>query len=176
MLKAQIQLKRNIDAMLAARGQTRADLARWCRRSDAWISKIYAVELRAFPAEYLDRIADFFGLATYQLFQPGISPLTERRGGRDRRRGQERRLSHLTGLLRPDVPPPPADLITLQRLKRLTPEDRELVEQTIDAALRRVRPGVAPRQAVADDRSAGAETPAQIVPRTQTSPRKKSRR
>jgi hypothetical protein len=38
-LKAVSLLKNNIDAMLTARGQKRKDLAVWCRRSEAWLSK-----------------------------------------------------------------------------------------------------------------------------------------
>lgn len=99
-MRAEQRLKHNIDALLRARGQTRHDLALWCRRSDSWLSKIFAEPRtasdraeRSIPLKYLDRMADFFGLATYQLFQPGISPLTERRSGRDRRQGQDRRIS-----------------------------------------------------------------------------------
>lgn len=143
-MKASYLLKRNVDAMLQARGQTRHDLAMWCRRTDAWLSKILGKDDRNIPMKYLDRIADFFGIATYQLFQPGIDPLTERRTGRDRRALQDRRISHLTAVLRPHAPPaPPADVITLDRLRRLTERDpaaRELVERTIDAALRRQAP------------------------------------
>lgn len=93
-LKATHLLKANIDAMLKARNQTRHDLAVWCRRSDAWLSKIMSEsETRNVQLVYLDRIADFFGIATYQLFQPGISPLSERRKGRDRRSGRDRRIT-----------------------------------------------------------------------------------
>src|SRR5688500_7789418 len=100
-MKAIALLKRNIDAMLHARGQTRHDLAVWCRRSDAWISKIFTEPKagrgdradRGIPLKYLDRMAEFFGVATYQLFQPGISHLTERRVLKDRRKGSDRRVS-----------------------------------------------------------------------------------
>src|SRR5688572_28383343 len=90
-LQAGLLLKRNIDALLRARGQTRHDLAMWCRRTDAWLSKIMDPNgARGLPLKYVDRISDFFGITAYQLFQPGISPLmerrmTERRSGLDRR-------------------------------------------------------------------------------------------
>lgn len=92
-MKANALLKLNIDTILRARGQTRKDLAFWCRRSESWISKIFRSEKREIPIRYLDRISDFFGLATYQLFQPGISPLTERRK-HERRSGRDRRIGH----------------------------------------------------------------------------------
>ncbi len=92
-MKAHYLLKKNIDTLLRARGQSRHDLAVWCRRGDSWISQIFTNPERELPLKYLDRIADFFGIATYQLFQPGISPLTERRKGQDRRSGQDRRVS-----------------------------------------------------------------------------------
>lgn len=92
-LKAINLLKHNIDAMLHARHQKRKDLARWCRRTEAWLSQIFSSDDRNIPLKYLDRMADFFGIATYQLFQPGISSLTERRSKRDRRSGHDRRVS-----------------------------------------------------------------------------------
>lgn len=92
-LKANLLLKHNITALLRARGQDNKDLAMWCRRSESWMSQIFTKEERGIPLKYLDRIADFFGIATYQLLQPGISPLTERRSKRDRRSGHDRRVS-----------------------------------------------------------------------------------
>lgn len=97
-------LKRNIDDLLKLRGYTHKDLAQWCHRTEGWISKIYRNQNREIPLKYLDRIADFFGLATYQLFQPGISPLTERRSGRDRRTGDDRRISHAQRVMRETAP------------------------------------------------------------------------
>jgi hypothetical protein len=89
-------LKRNIDAMLRARGQTRSDLAASCGLTRSWASRVFKEGgdgTRGIPLKYLDAFADFFGIATYQLFQPGISPLTERRSGTDRRSHQDRRIS-----------------------------------------------------------------------------------
>lgn len=93
-MQANQLLKHNIDAFLKRRGESRKDLAQWCRRTESWISKIFASANREIPLKYLDRIADFFGVATYQLFQPGISLQTERRQGHDRRLGGERRMGH----------------------------------------------------------------------------------
>src|SRR3990167_4215581 len=98
-MKANLLLKHNIDTLLNARRQTRHDLAVWVRQStdkkkvDPWISQIFTQQDREFQLKYLDRIADFFGIAVYQLFQPGISPFTERRKGTQRRSGRDRRLS-----------------------------------------------------------------------------------
>jgi hypothetical protein len=86
-------LKHNIKALLKARHQTQRDLAQWCRRDESWLGHALNEPQRGIPIQYLDRIADFFGIATYQLLQPGISALTERRVA-ERRKGRDRRLGH----------------------------------------------------------------------------------
>ena len=124
-MKATALLKQNIDTLLRARGQTRHELAVWVRQStnakkvDPWISTIFTRPNREFQSKYLDRIADFFGLAVYQLFQPGISPLTERRSGHERRTGADRRISARRG----DLPQTPARQIAV------TVEDELLLEE-----------------------------------------------
>lgn len=85
-------LRENIAALLAEGHYKQKDLADWCDRSEAWISAFLREE-RDLPLTDLDRIADFFGLATYQLFQPGISRHNDRRIG-ERRLIKERRRSH----------------------------------------------------------------------------------
>lgn len=92
-MRASDLLKTNIETLLAARKQTKHELARYCRRSDAWLSKILGGPDRNLPLKYLDQLADFFGLVVYQLFQPGISPLSERRRGKERRVLTDRRMS-----------------------------------------------------------------------------------
>jgi transcriptional regulator with XRE-family HTH domain len=130
-LKADRLLKHNIDALLKARGQTRHDLAFYCRRSDAWLSKIMdAEEDRNIQLEYLDRIADFFGIATYQLFQPGISPLTERRSGLDRRAGRDRRISAAV-----PTSQRPGDVDLMDLIRALTREGRERAIQIVGEIL-----------------------------------------
>lgn len=156
-MKATFLLKKNIEALLSARGQSQHDLASWCRRSDAWISKILSETSnpkseRGVPLRDLDRIADFFGLAAYQLFQPGISPLTERRKGGDRRSGRDRRVSHLTQELRGALSPANAhiteeDIADLIRLRTISAESRVQVRQDIDALARSEREAVARTQA-----------------------------
>jgi transcriptional regulator with XRE-family HTH domain len=92
-MHANRQMKQNVIALLKGRHLAQKDLADYCRKSESWISKILQMEsTREFPLKYWDRIADFFGISTYQLLQPGISSVTERRKG-DRRSGQERRVS-----------------------------------------------------------------------------------
>lgn len=128
-MKADALLKHNIDALLRARGQGRVELSRWCRRSRSWLDKVYSEQRREIPLKYLDRIADFFGLATYQLFQPGISPLTERRSRTERRTGRDRRLrSHL---------PQPGTIVT-HEIASLKPEDVSdlLLLRTLSASAR----------------------------------------
>lgn len=98
-LKANALLKRNIEALLRARGHRQRDLAEWCHRSEEWLSKALRDERRGLPVKYMDRMADFFGIAVYQLFQPGINSLTERRSGLERRQFRERRVGR-GGLMR----------------------------------------------------------------------------
>ncbi len=102
-MKATLLIKHNIDTLLRARGQSRRDLAQWCYKSESWISKIFKETRREFSLRDVDRIADFFGIATYQLFQPGISPLTERRIC-ERRRGHDRRISQAQRTIRELAP------------------------------------------------------------------------
>lgn len=91
-LRAVTIMRNNIRALLDARHESQAALASWLRHSRAWINKFLNGE-RQVQLKDLDRIADFFGIATYQLFQPGISPLTERRV-QERRKRKDRRIGH----------------------------------------------------------------------------------
>src|SRR5678815_3260541 len=128
-LKAHLLLKNNIDALLYQKHLKRRDLAQWCRRSESWLSQIFTNDERNIPLKYLDRIADFFGMATYQLFQPGISDRSERRSGLDRRKGKDRRISALNHQVRESVSSlvanlTPADVADLLRLKALDAKSR----------------------------------------------------
>lgn len=80
----------NLQELLRRRGWKQKALARWCGKTETWISQILALKRRVLMDD-LDRIADFFGYAPYQLFQPGIGSGTERRQ-RERRSGKERRV------------------------------------------------------------------------------------
>lgn len=93
-VKALRQLKANIETLLAHRKEDQATLARWCHHSKAWINKFLNDPEASIQIKDLDKIADFFGIAPYQLFQPGISAITERRKSGDRRSGHERRIGH----------------------------------------------------------------------------------
>lgn len=128
-MKANELMKRNIDALLKQRHLSRKDLALWCRRGESWISKIMKEDRREFPMKYWDRIADFFGMAAYQLLQPGIGG-HERRSGSDRRTGKDRRLSAMNHRLRESVSAvvanlTPADVADLLALKRLSDGSRD---------------------------------------------------
>lgn len=83
--------RENVAALLKARHEDGASLAFWCRHDKSWMSKILTGERVAKMGD-IDAIADFFGLSPYQLFQPGISLMTERRVA-ERRSGKERRKS-----------------------------------------------------------------------------------
>ena len=87
-------IRTNIGGLLHARKQNQVDLASWLQKDKSWINK-FLNGSREIQLKDLDRIADFFGLATYQLFQPGVVAGTERRTGRERRSGHDRRVSNL---------------------------------------------------------------------------------
>lgn len=91
-MHANRQMKQNVAALLKGRGLTQKDLADWCHKTQTWASKILDLNSpRVFPLKYWDKIADFLGVSTYQLLQPGISSVTERRKTQ-RRSGKERRV------------------------------------------------------------------------------------
>lgn len=95
LMKARFLLVENVKALLVARQEDQQALARWAGHSPPWLSKILNGD-RGMSLKDVDKIADFFGLAVSDLFLPGISALTERRrgqrrGGRERRSGLERR-------------------------------------------------------------------------------------
>jgi hypothetical protein len=147
-MKALPLLKQNIEALLRARHQDQKDLAQWCRRTEAWLSAALSKEERGIPVKYLDRIADFFGLATYQLFQPGITPLTERRSKVSRRSGHDRRISNLRVVA--DATPhlmvslEPEEVARVQRLRLLSETDRQKVDDLLREVLRRPGKGGGP--------------------------------
>lgn len=92
-MKARLLLARNIHAILTARKESQTALALWCHKKVSWINKILAGR-RPMHIDDFDRVADFLGISVYQLFQPGVSALTERRRPGDRRKKQDRRIGH----------------------------------------------------------------------------------
>jgi transcriptional regulator with XRE-family HTH domain len=106
-MRARLLLARNIHACLTRRKEDQSALARWCRKKPSWINKILSGK-RPMHIDDFDRVADFLGIETYQLFQPGISALTERRVHGDRRSKQERRIGHAQRTIElRDRPPQP---------------------------------------------------------------------
>lgn len=86
-------LRENVRTLLHARKEEQKTLAEWCGHDKSWMNK-FLNEGRGIRIDDFDRIAAFFGIETYQLFQPGISRLTERRMLSDRRQNTERRIGH----------------------------------------------------------------------------------
>lgn len=126
-MSASYTLGRNIKALLAKRHLQQQDLATWCHVTPAWISKILSDPKPGEPEnrismKHLDRIAEFFGFSVYQLFLPGISDLTERRSGKERRGEMDRRVS---GGRPPAVKPLPS----------VTGEDAEILDDLHHLAL-----------------------------------------
>lgn len=120
-MRAGALLKHNVETLLKERRQTDSELARYCRRSRSWISKLLSDRAdRNVQMKYLDLIAEFFGIATYQLLQPGISPLTERRSGAERRRLRDRRISAAM-----PVSQRPGDVDLMDIIRALSREGRE---------------------------------------------------
>jgi len=97
-LRAVNQLRENIRTLLFRRKEEQKALAFAASIDPSTLSKFLKGE-REIQLANLDAVADFFGIATYQLFQPGISSLTERRSGSDRRSGAERRIGHTTRVM-----------------------------------------------------------------------------
>jgi transcriptional regulator with XRE-family HTH domain len=91
-MKAARIVAENVAALLKREGYKQTDLAQACRRSDPWVSQFLRGE-RTWQLDDLDKVADFFGLDTFQLFRPGIAQRTERRSVQ-RRAGVERRVRH----------------------------------------------------------------------------------
>jgi transcriptional regulator with XRE-family HTH domain len=87
-LRADLLLAQNVRALLNGRGLDARALAVWCGHGGPWISKILNGE-RGIRLVDLGKMADFFGLTVAQLFQHGITDVTERR--RHARRTTERR-------------------------------------------------------------------------------------
>jgi len=54
-MKATILLKTNIDDLLRKNGACRKDLARWCYKSESWISKIFRESSREIPLKHYNR-------------------------------------------------------------------------------------------------------------------------
>lgn len=104
-MKARLLLARNIHAVLTARGEDQSGIARWCRRKPSWMNKILAGK-RPMHIDDFDRVADYLGLSVYQLFQPGISALTERRKRPERRTGRDRRVGHAQRIVALQAPRP----------------------------------------------------------------------
>lgn len=90
--RAYVQLRLNIEDLLLTRKESQKALADHMGVHPTTINK-FLKGTREVQLADLDAIADFFGVATYQLFQPGISALTERRAS-DRRTGRDRRIGH----------------------------------------------------------------------------------
>lgn len=90
-MRANLVMKQNVKHYIRERGLSQKGLAMYCYKKESWASKILTVEKRSFPPRYYDRIADYLGVSLYELFRPGLSHLTERRSGTDRRMMKERR-------------------------------------------------------------------------------------
>lgn len=151
-MKALPLLKHNIDTILKDRKQTRRDLAQYVRQSmnnkviDPWISHIFNDPEAEIQMKYLDRIADYLGVRVYQLFQPGISHLTERRKA-ERRSGRDRRLAAMNQRVRHTLSEAiaslnQADVADMIRMKLLTDASRDRLRDGIKALERSEHPTV----------------------------------
>lgn len=87
-----VQLRLNVEDLLRERKESQKALADHMRVHKTTINK-FLKGTREIQLADLDAMATFFGVSTYQLFQPGISLLTERRVAK-RRSGRDRRIGH----------------------------------------------------------------------------------
>lgn len=84
-------LRENLIALMRKRGMTQDELARAVGRKKSWLNK-FLKGSRQIQLVDIDSMADYLGVSTYQLFQPGITRTAERRVG-ERRTGKDRRLA-----------------------------------------------------------------------------------
>lgn len=153
-------LAENVSALLVKHGYKQTDLAQHCRRSDPWVSQFLRGE-RSWQLDDLDKVADFFGLNTFELFRPGIAQRTDRRIGQ-RRANSDRRIGHdvrmarhlssqLEGARRP------------KEIPRAEPSpEAEALHRLIADFARRVAPYLSsaePGGQTADARARGAKSP-----------------
>ena len=147
-------LRRNITDLLRARHETQKSLAFAVGHDKSWLNK-FLNGGRGIQMKELDRIADFFGLAPYQLFQPGITGLTERRGATDRRSGRERRVGHVAREMRnldavvakahprrgsrEAVAISPSEHLLIEHARQLTPTEFEGLLTMVGAARKKDR-------------------------------------
>ena len=135
-------LKKNIRALLNARGWKQKDLAQACGgNSPSWLSQIIGNANRNMPLKYLDMIADVFKLEPYQLFQPGLVPEANRRSGQDRRSGHDRRQLRASDLL--TTPPSRAEIE--DRMQDLSPEAYKVFARRVAWALSEAEPEASAR-------------------------------
>lgn len=160
-MKASYLLRQNIKTILKARGQTAHELAVWCHKDDSWLSKILSDKAttekddkaKGLPLRHIDRIASFFGVQVYQLFQPGISHLAERRQGRDRRAGGDRRLSAVV------LSEKPGDVDVMSLIRALSPRGRQRALAHLVDLVNDELPRLRTPEADAADRDHTAGTP-----------------
>lgn len=84
-------LRENLVALMRSRGMTQDELATAVGRKKSWLNK-FLKGSRQIQLVDIDRMADYLGVSTYQLFQPGLSRMAERRVG-ERRTGADRRVA-----------------------------------------------------------------------------------
>lgn len=101
-VSAKYLFRQNVRSLLMSRHENAASLAMWCGHDKSRASKVLAGD-REPQMKDLDRIADFFGIDTFRLFQPGIEPLLERRKS-ERRSGLDRRQRVPAGAVPPGQP------------------------------------------------------------------------
>jgi len=94
-LKALYILKENVRVLMDMRRVDQPGMAKWVGHSKAWINKFLNDPIAEIQIKDLDKMAEILGVSTYQLFQPGISRMAERRHAGDRRSGQERRMGQV---------------------------------------------------------------------------------
>lgn len=102
-MKAERLAIANIAALMDDRGYKQKDLAMWCHKTETWASQLLHHK-RGLTLEMIDLIADFFGCTAHDLFQPGLSGISDRRKG-ERRSGKDRREGVGLRLMRRDILP-----------------------------------------------------------------------
>lgn len=172
LMKAPRLVAENVEALLKQRGFKQTDLAKWCHRSDPWVSQ-FLKGLRKWSIDDLDRVADLLGVPTYQLLLPGVSSSTEHRRV-NRRDGKERRRTTAARVMLPTQ-------IEIDRVRSQAPgkgrraqeadADEDPIQRIVEKAVRDVRAAVDSALA-----HAGGQTPVARIPKSPTRPHARTAR
>lgn len=156
------QLRENVRELIRVRGVQQNDITFALKKDPTWLSKFLQGQ-RPIHITDIDALAEFFGLSGYQLCQPGITAVTERRR-QERRSGGERRIGHVKRHL----------VKVADEVQRAHPRQVTSDQQETDATAhlhRQLRTKLAEVVALLAETESGGQTPVARTPVPATSRR-----